>query len=258
MAKKSITIIASEETFRNLSTFTTIEELNKTVRYYKEKFQVELSKSTLLVLDQLHRYSCKFLGVSFRTKNNIAESLNISRKTVQRACKVLEDLGLIKQLEMKRKSDMRQTSNAIQIMPISDNVQQDKPELSSQEDSSLKQDHKEINTIRTQSVKSSNQLSKQAISLLPNYIDSEFARISSYFFQDADTVELFRIARIHSKIAELSSDAFKLASLEGLKALAYKVKQGKVTSVRGYFDGIMRKLCRKYWLQESFLSVFEG
>ncbi|PEP84722.1 cytosolic protein, partial [Bacillus toyonensis] len=33
-------------------------------------------------------------------------------------CQHLESLGIIKQLEMKRKSDMQQTSNAIVIQPI--------------------------------------------------------------------------------------------------------------------------------------------
>ncbi|MBJ8026240.1 cytosolic protein, partial [Bacillus cereus] len=33
-------------------------------------------------------------------------------------CQHLESLGIIKQLEMKRKSDMRQTSNIIVIQPI--------------------------------------------------------------------------------------------------------------------------------------------
>ena len=51
-------------------------------------------------------------------QKHIAEDLNISRRTVIRVCLHLESLGIIKQLEMKRKSDMRQTSNAIVIQPI--------------------------------------------------------------------------------------------------------------------------------------------
>ncbi|MGQ0422797.1 cytosolic protein, partial [Bacillus sp. HC-Mk] len=68
--------------------------------------------------DHLHHYSAKYLGVSFKTKNNIADALHISRRTVIRVCQYLESLGIIKQLEMKRKSDRRQTSNVIVIQPI--------------------------------------------------------------------------------------------------------------------------------------------
>ncbi|MBG9841749.1 cytosolic protein [Bacillus tropicus] len=116
--KQGITIIAGNETYENLATFKTIDELNKTVRAYKEKFADQLNKTQLAVLNKLHNYSSKFFGVSFRTKKNIAEDLNISRRTVIRVCLHLESLGIIKQLEMKRNSDMRQTSNAIVIQPI--------------------------------------------------------------------------------------------------------------------------------------------
>ncbi|WP_420973724.1 helix-turn-helix domain-containing protein [Bacillus thuringiensis] len=116
--KQRITIIAGNDTYENLATFKTVDELNKTVRAYKEKFVDQLNKTQLAVLNKLHNYSSKFFGVSFRTKKHIAEDLNISRRTVIRVCLHLESLGIIKQLEMKRKSDMRQTSNAIVIQPM--------------------------------------------------------------------------------------------------------------------------------------------
>ncbi|WP_144488937.1 helix-turn-helix domain-containing protein [Bacillus thuringiensis] len=116
--KQAITILASIETYENLASFQTLTELNDTVRTYKKQFANQLNKNQLAVLNKLHNYSSKFLGVSFRTKKNIAEDLDISRRTVIRACQHLELLGIIKQLEMKRKSDMRQTSNIIIIQPI--------------------------------------------------------------------------------------------------------------------------------------------
>ncbi|MED3084668.1 helix-turn-helix domain-containing protein [Bacillus toyonensis] len=116
--KQAITIIAGDETYKNLTTFKTIDELNKTVRAYKEKFAAQLNKNQLAVLNHLHNYSSKYFGVSFKSKKKIAEALHISRRTVIRACQHLESLGMIKQLEMKRKSDMRQTSNIIVIQPI--------------------------------------------------------------------------------------------------------------------------------------------
>nr|MBR9646336.1 helix-turn-helix domain-containing protein [Streptococcus sp. 11-4097] len=100
--KKGITIIAGNETYENLATFKTVDELNNTVRAYKEKFADQLNKTQLAVLNKLHNYSSKFFGVSFRTKKHIAEDLNISRRTVIRVCLHLESLGIIKQLEMKR------------------------------------------------------------------------------------------------------------------------------------------------------------
>ncbi|MEK4416519.1 helix-turn-helix domain-containing protein [Bacillus sp. FSL K6-0268] len=114
--KPVITIIASVETYENLASFQTITELNDTVRAYKK--QHKLNKTQLAVLDHLQKHSAKYFGVSFKSKKKIAEDLNISRRSVIRACQYLESLGIIKQLETKRKSDMRQTSNVIVIQPI--------------------------------------------------------------------------------------------------------------------------------------------
>lgn len=118
MSKKAITIIANEESYKNLATFTTIEELNKTVRHYRDNFKDQLNKNAIAILDILHRYSAKYTGCSFRAKQNIADDLNISRRTVIRACQLLESLGIIKQYETKRNSDKQQTSNAISFSII--------------------------------------------------------------------------------------------------------------------------------------------
>lgn len=130
--------MTSEETYQNLQTFDDINQLNGAVRAHKERFQAELSKTALLVLDLLQRYSAKYKGVSFLTKNKIAEMVGKSRRTIIRVCQQLESLGIIRQYEMKRKSDMQQTSNAVVIQPgeeeKAENVTQEKPEMSHQKD----------------------------------------------------------------------------------------------------------------------------
>ncbi|UOE62901.1 helix-turn-helix domain-containing protein [Priestia filamentosa] len=157
MAKKAIEIIASEDTYKNLSTFENIDQLNKTVRAHKETFNDELNKTQIAVLDLLHRYSAKYKGVSFLTKNKIADLLGKSRRTIIRVCNRLEELDIIRQHEMKRSSDMQQTSNAIVIQPVDQPVEnshsiasdtQETVEMSHQKDNIfLKQLHN-INTIR--------------------------------------------------------------------------------------------------------------
>ncbi|TKI81185.1 helix-turn-helix domain-containing protein [Bacillus mycoides] len=115
--KQAITILAGIETYENLASFQTLTELNDTVRAYRKQFANKLNKNQFAVLNHLHSHSSKYFGVSFKSKKKIAEALHISRRTVIRVCQHLESLGIIKQLEMKRKSDMRQTSNIIIIQP---------------------------------------------------------------------------------------------------------------------------------------------
>lgn len=141
MAKTKIDIIASEKTYKNLQPFDSIDQLNETVRTHKENHKDQLNKTDLVLLDLLHRYSSKYYGVSFLTKNNISKLLECSRKTITRKCQKFEELGIIKQHEMKRSSDMRQTSNLIVILPISKaSVPQEAPKVSHQNNNiSLKQ-----------------------------------------------------------------------------------------------------------------------
>ena len=81
-------------------------------------------------MDLLHRYNAKYTGVSFLRKNQIGDLIGKSRRTAIRACRRLEELGIIRQYEMKRSSDMQQTSNAIVVQPIHiEVVTQEKNEL---------------------------------------------------------------------------------------------------------------------------------
>lgn len=108
------TLLNTVETYQSLQPFQSVEELNENTIAIREQYSDQLTPSTIKVLDVLHRYACKYPGVSFLSKSKIAEMLEISRRTVIRACKQLEDLGIIKQHElMRHNGDKRQSSNAI-------------------------------------------------------------------------------------------------------------------------------------------------
>jgi Fe2+ or Zn2+ uptake regulation protein len=156
MAKRAIDIVFSEETLANLQSFKSVEELNKTVYRYKKRIKrsdYKGKKNALAILEYLKRHSCKFFGVSWKCKKKIAADLGVHVKTVTRVCKWLEENGFIRQYEMKRPSDMRQTANAIVIQPIEDvevvaQVSDKQPaEVSDQENSYSKTDKQDRNII---------------------------------------------------------------------------------------------------------------
>ena len=114
-----MTLLNTPETYSNLQPFQTIDELNDNTKLIRERHAKDLTRSTYRVLDVLHRYACKYYGVSYRSKSKIAAELGISRKTVTRACQQLDSLGVIKQYELKRHNgDKRRSSNAIVFVPI--------------------------------------------------------------------------------------------------------------------------------------------
>lgn len=108
------TLLNTEETYRTLQPFQTVEQLNANTKAIRDQYAAQMTRATYDVLDALHRWACKFPGVCFRSKAKIADALGYSRRTVIRACQALEDLGIIVQYETKRQGgDRRQSSNAI-------------------------------------------------------------------------------------------------------------------------------------------------
>lgn len=104
-----------EETIRSLQTFTTVEEMNDMVKWYKRRYQ--LHKRDRDMLDAISRYACKYTGVCYLSKQKLAEDVGYkTRRTAIRACNDLEALGIIKQYETRRISgDKRRSTNIIVI-----------------------------------------------------------------------------------------------------------------------------------------------
>lgn len=113
------TLLNTVETYQSLQPFKSVEQLNENTKEIRNQFADQLTPATKEVLDVLHRYSCKHPGVCFLSKSKIAEVKGITRRTVIRACKALEDLGIIKQYElMRHNGDKRQSSNAIVFIAV--------------------------------------------------------------------------------------------------------------------------------------------
>jgi uncharacterized protein YbaR (Trm112 family) len=65
MKKKAITLIACPDTYVNLSTFNTVNELNQSIYNHITHHNQNLSNTLIKILKLLGRYRVKYLGVSF-------------------------------------------------------------------------------------------------------------------------------------------------------------------------------------------------
>ncbi|MDA1771001.1 helix-turn-helix domain-containing protein [Bacillus cereus] len=269
--KHAITILASIETYENLVSFQTLKELNDTVRAYKEKFADQLNKTQLAVLNNLHNYSSKFFGVSFRKKKHIAEDLNISRRTVIRVCLHLESLGIIKQLEMKRNSDMRQTSNAIVIQPIIVETQIVTPEPAKNNDFchtnktkpvSLKQNIKDINKRNSNENTTLPEETIKRAEFVSHWVPKRFSSLASAFYSKAKTIQEFwkvikqcnRVVNHTTGKTAFDKEQELLIGVQAMKEFAMKIKGG-VRMKKGkfaYFNGIVNNLMDKYYFDPEF------
>ena len=102
------------DTYAMLQPFQTIEQLNANTRAIRAQYKTELTPAAREVLDVIHRYASKYYGVCYLAKAEIARMIGVSKRTVIRACQLLEALGCIVQYETKRvNGDKRQSTNAI-------------------------------------------------------------------------------------------------------------------------------------------------
>ncbi|HDR3902885.1 TPA: helix-turn-helix domain-containing protein [Bacillus cereus] len=272
--KKKINVIATKESFHNLSTFKGVEELNKTVRAYRDTIRMSIKRTDvqsklITLLDILKRHSCKYVGVSFLCKNSIATMMEVSYKTVQRLMKKLVDLEMIKQVAMKRKKNMLQTSNAIIIQPIAEEVsnktQGENPTKCptiKTKPVSLKQNIKDINKRNSNENSNTPEKNIEQADFVAHWIPERFVSLVSSFYSESKTIqELWKVVRQCNKIVNhttgnkaFDNDQELTIGLKAIKEFVMKIKSGvKVKKGKfAYFNGIVNNLMDKFYFDPTF------
>ncbi|MBY0036656.1 helix-turn-helix domain-containing protein [Bacillus cereus] len=277
MEKKCIDVIASEESFRNLSPFIELEELNKTIRTYRDIIRMSIKRTDVQsklieLLEILKRHSCKYVGVSFLCKNSIADMIGVSYKTVQRLMKKLVDLEMIQQVAMKRKKDMLQTSNAIIIQPIVEEVSNKVDTKSSTKcptiktkPVSLKQNIKDINKRNSNENSNTPEKNIEQADFIAHWVPERFVSLVSSFYSESKTIqELWKVVRQCNKVTNFSTgdkaftkDQELTIGLKAIKEFVMKIKSG-VKMKKGkfaYFNGIVNKLMDKFYFDKEFMGA---
>ncbi|PGL61702.1 cytosolic protein [Bacillus thuringiensis] len=276
MEKKRIDVIATKESFHNLSSFKDVEELNKTIRAYRDTIRMSIKRTDvqsklITLLEILKRHSCKYIGVSFLCKNSIADMMEVSYKTVQRLMKKLVDLNMIKQIAMKRKKDMLQTSNAIIIQPIVEEVS-NKVDAKSPtkcptiktKPFSLKQNIKDINKRNSNEHSNTIEENIEQADFVAHWVPERFVSLVSSFYSESKTIqELWKVVRQCNKIVNhttgdkaFTKDQELTIGLKAIKEFVMKFKSGvKMKKDKfSYFNGIVNKLMDKFYFDKEFMG----
>ncbi|PEF72105.1 cytosolic protein [Bacillus pseudomycoides] len=275
--KKRIEVIANEESFHNLSTFTETEELNRTVRTYRDIIRMSIKRTDvqsklIALLEILKRHSCKYVGVSFLCKNSIADMVEVSYKTVQRLMKKLVNLGMIRQVSMKRKKDMLQTANAIVIQPIVEEVSDKQPAKSSTKcptiktkPVSLKQNIKDINKRNSNENSNTTEDNIKQADFVAHWVPERFVSLVSSFYSESKTIqELWKVVKQCNRVVNhttgdkaFDKDQELSIGLKAIKEFVTKVKSGvKMKNGKfAYFNGIVNNLMDKFYFDCEFMGI---
>ncbi|PEA83762.1 cytosolic protein [Bacillus pseudomycoides] len=275
--KKRIDVIASETSFHNLSTFKEVEELNKTVRTYRDTIRMSIKRTDvqsklIALLEILKRHSCKYVGVSFLCKNSIADMMEVSYKTVQRLMKKLVNLGMIRQVSMKRKKDMLQTANAIIIQPIVEEVSDKQPAKSPTKCPTikttpvfLKQNIKDINKRNSNDNSNTAEENIKQADFVAHWVPERFVSLVSSFYSESKTIqELWKVVKQCNRVVNHTTGdkAFDKGQelsigLKAIKEFVMKVKSGvKMKNGKfAYFNGIVNNLMDKFYFDREFMGI---
>ncbi|PFE01228.1 cytosolic protein [Bacillus sp. AFS023182] len=275
--KERIEVIASEESFHNLSSFTEVEELNKTIRAYRDIIRMSIKRTDvqsklIALLEILKRHSCKYVGVSFLCKNSIADMMEVSYKTVQRLMKKLVDLGMINQVSMKRKKDMLQTANAIIIQSIVEEVSDKKltksptkcPTIKTKP-VSLKQNIKDINKRNSNENSDTTEDNIKQADFVAHWVPERFVSLTSSFYSESKTIqELWKVVRQCNRIVNhltgdkaFDKDQELTIGVKAIKEFVMKIKSGaKMKKGKfAYFNGIVNNLMDKFYFDKEFMGA---
>ncbi|GIN93281.1 hypothetical protein J22TS1_43320 [Siminovitchia terrae] len=94
---------ADYKAMKQLKTFEDKHELDNTVRSFLYHFKHEITPSAALTLKTLSRYAVKIPGVCWAKVGTLAQIIGKASRTIQRALKQLEYLGIIERIKTIRK-----------------------------------------------------------------------------------------------------------------------------------------------------------
>ena len=233
--------------------------MNESVKKHKQQNKEQLTKATYNVLDFLSQWSCKYVGVSYLCQKRIAESLNVSYKTVQRAVAKLVELGIVKKFGSKRATgDKRQSSNII-VIQVANYKEKENVHPNCPPKEALTNTPKITNTNDTEKegysskeVDKDKMIKDGLVAKLPKTLKQA---LSPFF----DTDELYTLVgtvfKAKSKVdKDIRLEDYETEYYNCIMSVINAYKRGKVTSLHGLLFSAIKATTKSIWIRESMRS----
>jgi hypothetical protein len=244
------------EQFKHLSQFRDLKDFNNNIEQWMIDLKPKFTKSELIALKRLIRFSAKVAGVcnakiaTIVSATHELDGIGISRSTFKRMIAKAKAFGLLTVYETERKNGS-QSSNlyVFNRYPV-------KEDVSFSQTIELPKEEK-LNCPKTSNLsKTSNQnnINKRNEALDGSFASSrvpiKFRNLVKCFWNDYKVIEeLWKVISIQTYYLSYytQQDRIKLA-IDSFKQLVRNIKQGrKVRNIYGYFWGIVKnKLDEEY------------
>lgn len=263
------------EEYRRLSQFRDIEDFNNNFEQWMIDLKCKFTKSELIGLKRLVRYSAKIAGVCYAKIQTIVSSTHdknqmggISRSTFERMLRKAKNLGLVSVINTTNKRN-RQAHN-VYIFRKYQPVQEEVVKPSNTNDvanvENIDVPIKTSNLPQTTSIKNHNKRTndvtdiKLSAEFVSNRVPKQFTDYVSCFYNDAQKIEEFwKVVKYQTRFHTYYSEQDRAhLALDSFKQLVRNIKLGnrKIRNVFGYFNGIVDKLLTKEY-EQSLNEMFE-
>ncbi|WP_051404996.1 helix-turn-helix domain-containing protein [Bacillus cihuensis] len=253
------------ETIKHYQSFKTIEEMDQSVRGFLYKHKAELSEGTNKVLTFIWRHSVKVIGVSFAKYDYIAKNVQLCRRTVIRAIKKLEELGIIKKIPTA-KMNGKQGVNIIiiqsfqQLDDLKNNVSPQvvtapvTPNKTGNKQSSLCENQlKPTNvTEKRNQFDQADESTTQELdeSFLPESVHKEFVQAAKPFFEALAIYKLWNRVLIAYKKINLERPLEDLIE-EVVSAFKQTIFAKQIGKIHSTFEGYFYSVLYAKWIVEK-------
>lgn len=246
----------NDVTVTAMQSFDSVEAMNEAVKMHKEKF--ELGARDVAILDAISRYACKIPGVCYLRKQGIAEEAGFkSKRTAIRACKRLEELGIIKQFATRRVTgDQRQSANIIVIQPAEEFPEKVEEKLESPQEvtpeshakKALPESLPKTNTIKDTMLETEMRLKKGLRSTMPTEIFDAFTP----FFDAKGIYETYGILLRAKVDADFRLEDYVNRFVDSFYNVIRLYKWGKVRNLNNYLFKTWQQLTKLINGQQMF------
>jgi|GEM_PF-3460684 len=267
-------IIGNIEQFKHLSQFTSLKEFNNHIEMWMAEYKSHFTKSELIALKRLIRFSAKVYGVSTASINTILKAtekdagISISEATFHRMKRKAIKIGMLSIYYTVRKNGSQSSNIWVFNRFVNTN---DTPNNSIQEQKSQSNQAKNdnVNEITNGTPNKTSNHIKTNILYIKRYdgteaefvssrVPKQFVKLVSCFYNKADVIEeLWKVvkcatSKLNYTVAEVTSIA-----MDCFRQLIRLVRKGRIRkSIYACFWGIVNKKLDELYFEELYEMGF--
>lgn len=244
--------------FQYLSQFRDLKDFNNNMEQWMIDVKDKFTKSELVALKRLIRFSAKITGVcnakiaTVVSATHENDGIGISRSTFKRMILKAKELGMLMTHETVRKNGSKSSNVYVfNHFELSNVEKLNRP----QTDNPLKAT--KLKDIRTD-VNDSNE--KEVVldtSYVSEKVPAAFTNLVKCFFDDAKMIEEYwKLVTISARKNKVEGDMLETA-MQSFRVLVRKIKGNKVNNAYGFFYGILNRRFKALFEVELFYSWWE-